>query len=173
MFKSYEDFVNEAKVQLKRKYTENYPAKHVYASTKVRNIILDSIKDGVVSKEEFSRIVKEAGASDSWVRKYSGFFNMNETEVSLSKQGMKVWKGINPTPITEAVSKERIEAHQEKILKLRKEVDSMMKSLHKVLDAKDLKEGMPVGSTISDLDEEYENFLEVMDKYLDHVKTAP
>jgi hypothetical protein len=104
MILSYEEFVNEAKVQVKRKYTESYPAKHVYASTRIRNAILDSVKDGVVSKEDFKKMIQDAGASESWVRKYSGFFKMNEKDVRLSSAGIKIWKGLRPVEVSEASS---------------------------------------------------------------------
>jgi len=90
MISSFDDFLDEGKVQVKRRYTENYPSKHVYSGAKIRNAVLSAIKDGVVTEEEFQKILDEAGASRIWKYKYSHLFDINEDGVKLSSKGIKL-----------------------------------------------------------------------------------
>ena len=90
MISSFDDFLDEGKVQVKRRYTENYPSKHVYSGAKIRNAVLSAIKDGVVTEEEFQKILDEAGASRIWKYKYNHLFDINEDGVKLSSKGIKL-----------------------------------------------------------------------------------
>lgn len=90
MISSFDDFLDEGKVQVKRRYTENYPSKHVYSGAKIRNAVLSAIKDGVVTEEEFQKILDEAGASRIWKYKYNHLFDVNEDGVKLSSKGLKL-----------------------------------------------------------------------------------
>lgn len=90
MISNFDDFLEEGKVTVKRRYTENYPSKHVYSGAKIRNSVLSAIKDGVVTKEEFQKILDEAGASRVWKYKYEHFFDINEDGIKLSTKGLRI-----------------------------------------------------------------------------------
>lgn len=89
-FDNFDNFLEEGKVTVKRRYTENYPSKHVYSGAKIRNSVLSAIKDGVVTKEEFQKILDEAGASRVWKYKYEHFFDINEDGIKLSTKGLRI-----------------------------------------------------------------------------------
>lgn len=88
--------INEGKVTLKRRYTENHPAITAGQHARIRNTVLEAIADGTITKEEFDRIVKEMSSdSGRWVRRNSKYFNVSEDGVSLSKFGRRVFNTIN------------------------------------------------------------------------------
>jgi len=80
--------MNESKIQLKRKYTEKYPAITAGKSARVRNKMLEAIADGKITQEEFDSILKEYSRDSSrWMRRNSKYFNVSEEGISLSKFG--------------------------------------------------------------------------------------
>lgn len=90
---SYEEFLNEAKVTVKRKYTDNYPAKHVNVNGPIREKILSFVKEkGTVSYNEMMEFVKgineESGGNTSrkWLNKNTKYFKVTE------KNGVKTYK---------------------------------------------------------------------------------
>ena len=89
---SFEDFLSEGKkLQIKRKYTENHPAKTVGKTANVRNAVLRAIKDGVVTREEFNKILSELSAdSRQWSSRNRKYFNISEEGIKLSKWGMRI-----------------------------------------------------------------------------------
>jgi len=88
--------VSEARnIQTKRKYTENHPAKTVGSSAKIRNKILEAIKDGKMHQDEFNRIVKELSSDHKrWMKRNGKMFNVSEEGVSLTRFGHTILKGI-------------------------------------------------------------------------------
>ena len=66
IIKSYDEYLSEDVYQYKRQYTEIFPEKKIYTGAKLRNAILNAIGDGVVTEDEMSEIIKQAGASDTW-----------------------------------------------------------------------------------------------------------
>ena len=60
--------LNEKKLVTKRAYTESHPAKTVGMTAKIRNKMLEAIKDGKVATGEFDRILKEL--SSKKIQKY-------------------------------------------------------------------------------------------------------
>lgn len=90
----------EKKVVLKRKYTENYPAKKVSTSAKVRNHVFNAIGDGVITDEEFQKILIEINANKRWAKRNGRLFSIQEEEsvkkVSLSEYGKKIHKVTKP-----------------------------------------------------------------------------
>ena len=91
----YESTVNEGKIQLKRKYTENYPAITAGKSAKIRNKMLEAIADGKLTQEEFKEILREMSVdSGRWVRRNQKYFNVSEDGISLSKFGKRALKQI-------------------------------------------------------------------------------
>ncbi len=92
---NFDDFLNESKITLKRKYTEAYPAKTASQHASVRNRVIEAIKDGMITKADFKAILKEMSADDSrWLRRNAGYFNITEDQVSLSKHGQKILNHI-------------------------------------------------------------------------------
>ena len=89
---TFEDFLSEGKkLQIKRKYTENHPAKTVGKAANVRNAVLQAIKDGVITREEFNKILSELSSdSRQWSSRNRKYFNVSEEGIKLSKWGMRI-----------------------------------------------------------------------------------
>jgi len=92
--KNLEEFITEKKVAVKRRYTENHPAKYVSTSAKVRNTVLDAIGDGVITEEEMDKILSEIQAHKRWVSRNSKLFSITEEDgvkkISLSNHGKRI-----------------------------------------------------------------------------------
>ena len=93
---AYESTVAEARhITVKRQYTENYPASMVGKVAAVRNKVLEAIKDGKISTEQFEKIVSDfSNNSKRWTRSNSKYFTISEDGVMLSSLGKKVLSGI-------------------------------------------------------------------------------
>ena len=88
---SFYQFLNESKIQIKRKYTENHPAKTVGKAAKIRNKMLEAASDGKITKEEFDAILREMSTDTGrWMRRNSRYFNVSEESVGLSKIGQRI-----------------------------------------------------------------------------------
>ena len=89
------------KVTLKRRYTENHPAVTVSKNAKVRNRVLEFIKDGKITKEAFEKFVADlSNNSKRWTKNNSKYFTISEEGVSLSKMGKKLLAGITVNEAT-------------------------------------------------------------------------
>ena len=89
--------IQERHITVKRKYTENHPAVKVGKAAKIRNKVLEAIKDGKLTKEEFDSIVREMTVdSTRWLRRNSTYFNVSEEGVSLSKKGKRILNELAP-----------------------------------------------------------------------------
>ena len=106
----FEDFLKEGKkIQIKRKYTENHPASTVGKTASVRNEILKAVKDGVLTEEEFTKILSKVSKSPNrWRSSNSKYFFVSEDGVKLSKWGLRILSELDtPTlkafPISEAI----------------------------------------------------------------------
>ena len=97
-----ESVVNERNVTIKRQYTSNRPAVTVGKAAKVRNRMLEAIKDGKISQEEFNTILKEMTTdSKRWLRRNAQCFNVSEDGISLSKTGARILKNVMVSEATE------------------------------------------------------------------------
>jgi len=98
-----ESVVNEGKkVTLKRRYTENYPAVTAGKAARIRNKVLEAIKDGKISQEEFDKLVSElSNNSKRWTKNNAQYFTISEEGISLSKFGQKILKSITVNEKTE------------------------------------------------------------------------
>jgi len=94
---NFNDYINERKsITLKRKYTENHPAMEVGMTAKVRNKVLTAISDGLVTQDEFDRILSElSGDSKRWFKRNARYFNVSEDGISLSKFGKRALDAIS------------------------------------------------------------------------------
>ena len=97
---TFEDFLSEGKkLQIKRKYTENHPAQTVGKTANVRNAVLQAIADGVVTREEFNKILSELSAdSRQWSSRNRKYFNVSEEGIKLSKWGRRILAELDETP---------------------------------------------------------------------------
>ena len=102
---NFEDFLNEAKVSVKRKYTENHPAKHVSSHGPIREKVLAFVKEnGEVTREELLKFFKgmneETGGATSrkWLNKNTHLVSVSEKNgtktYSLTKLGKRLHEKI-------------------------------------------------------------------------------
>ena len=107
------NFLNEKRVIVKRRYTEKHPARNVSTAARVRNAVLDAISDGHITEEELTKILSEIEAHKRWLKRNSKLFNISEDETgvksySLSPYGhrvRKVTRAVEPftQPLSEAL----------------------------------------------------------------------
>ena len=98
-----ESVVNERNITIKRQYTSNRPAVTVGKAAKVRNKMLEAIKDGKLSQEDFNNILKEMTTdSKRWLRRNAQCFNVSEDGITLSKTGSRILKNVM---VSEATTK--------------------------------------------------------------------
>ena len=98
-----ESVVNERNITIKRHYTDKNPAVTVGKAAKVRNRMLEAIKDGKLSQEDFNNILKEMTTdSKRWLRRNAQCFNVSEDGISLSKTGSRILKNVM---VSEATTK--------------------------------------------------------------------
>ena len=95
---NFYNFINESKIQIKRKYTENHPAKTVGKSARIRNKMLEAASDGKLTKKEFESILREMSTDTGrWMRRNSRYFTLSEESISLSKTGKRILNELNPS----------------------------------------------------------------------------
>jgi len=101
-----ESVVNERNITIKRQYTGNHPAVTVGKTAKIRNKVLEAIKDGKISQVEFDNLLKEM-TSDSkrWLKRNARHFNVSEDGISLSKSGKAILKNVMVAEATEKAPK--------------------------------------------------------------------
>lgn len=138
------DYIEESKVnekrtiQTKRRYTESHPARTVGKTAKIRNKILEAIKDGRMTQTEFDKLVKELSSDHKrWMKRNSQLFNVSEEGISLSKFGKKILKGIT---VNENVVNESFEAF----------VSSLNENSEALIALKDDIEGAEIYTAYSD-----------------------
>ncbi len=103
------NFLNEKKVVVKRRYTEAYPAKNISTNARIRSVILDAISDGHITEEEMSKILTELQANKRWLGRNKTLFNISEDQAgiktfSLSPYGQRVKNRTTPTVLNEALN---------------------------------------------------------------------
>lgn len=107
--------VNESRITIKRQYTENYPASTVGKHAGVRNKIIEALKDGQLTKEEFEQLVSGLTEdSKRWLKRNAAFFNIQEDQVSLSATGKKILKSIDESGYRPMTDTERQKAQYKK-----------------------------------------------------------
>ena len=98
-----ESIINERNITIKRQYTDKSPAVTVGKAAKVRNRMLEAIKDGKVSQEDFNNILKEMTTdSKRWLRRNAQCFNVSEDGITLSRTGSRILKNVM---VSEATTK--------------------------------------------------------------------
>jgi hypothetical protein len=87
--------LNEAAITLKRKYTELHPAKLASTNAKTRNKVIEAIKDGKLTKEEFNLILTKVSEDQKrWLKRNNHYFNLSEDGVTLSNAGLKIYSQL-------------------------------------------------------------------------------
>jgi hypothetical protein len=89
------DYLTEKRVVVKRRYTEEYPAKLMSTSAKVRNALFDAMSDGHLSEDEIKKILTELNANKRWLGRHQSLFNISEDQsgvksYSLSPYGQRI-----------------------------------------------------------------------------------
>ena len=131
---TFKDFLNERNITLKRKYTEAYPAKTVGSSARVRNAIIEALKDGKITVEEFNDIVSQhSSAPAKWTRGNKRFFKIEEDGVSLSRYGQKILNSL----VTESINEKSFD---KMVSKSKYDYDSVPSSLDLKDDERNLDE---------------------------------
>jgi hypothetical protein len=103
---TFEEFLNERNITLKRRYTENHPAKTVGGSARVRNAIIEALKDGKITVEEFNNIVSQhSSAPSKWTKGNKRFFKIEEDGISLSTYGQKILTSLVTESVDEGLNK--------------------------------------------------------------------
>lgn len=103
--KKLEESLTERHITVKRKYTENYPAKTVGKAAKIRNKVLEAIKDGKLTKEEFDSVLREMTTdSTRWVRRNATYLNISEDGITLTKTGKRILNELTPVTSTSDVN---------------------------------------------------------------------
>lgn len=102
---TFEEFLNEGKVTVKRKYTESHPEKAVSEYAPIREKVLSFINsNGTVTHKQllefFKSLNEESGGATSrkWLNKNTVYFNIKEKNgdktYSLSNFGKRVHESI-------------------------------------------------------------------------------
>ncbi len=107
----FEDFLKEGKkIQIKRRYTENHPASTVGKTASVRNAVLKAVKDGVITEEEFTKILSElSGDHRQWRTRNTKYFNVSEEGIKLSKWGLRILAELDEEPKAAGVFEATVE----------------------------------------------------------------
>jgi cytidyltransferase-like protein len=105
--KNISEYLTEKRVIVKRKYTEQYPAKLASTYASVRNSLFNAMSDGVLTEEELLKILAETNVNKRWLSRNISLFNVSEDEngikrYSLSKFGQRIHNAT--VSITEALN---------------------------------------------------------------------
>jgi len=129
-----DDYIAEKKVTVKRRYTQNHPAKNMSTSARVRNAVFTAIGDGVLTEEEMTKILSEIKAHRRWLRRNVSLFNISEDEngvksYSLSVFGSRVKKKTQK--LNEAETLNEAEATPEMVLQVQQALPALEKLIQK------------------------------------------
>lgn len=91
---NYTEFLSE-KIQLKRKYTEKYPAV-IHNKTELRKSIFDEINedDELEYNDFYNKLSKHTTRPKEWVRNNSYYFDDVKGKVRLSKRGKEYKRNL-------------------------------------------------------------------------------
>jgi hypothetical protein len=96
-FNKFLESLDEAKIVIKRRYTENHPEKNVRRGANIRNSIIEALRDKKLTLSEFNEIVgKHSKNAYKWTQRNKRFFTIKEDNVTLSRYGSKIAKTLQP-----------------------------------------------------------------------------
>ena len=83
-FDKYLESLDEGKIVLKRRYTENHPEKNVRKGANIRNTIIEALRDKKLTLSEFNEIVAQHSKSpNKWTQRNKRFFTIKEDNVTM------------------------------------------------------------------------------------------
>lgn len=91
--------LNEGRIQYKRQYTENHPARTMNSNTKVRGKVLSKIGTSVITEDELNTFLKELNAHPRWIRRNSHLLKVTEKGYTLSKEGQRMSRYIETSRV--------------------------------------------------------------------------
>jgi hypothetical protein len=94
-----ESELNEGRIQYKRQYTENHPARTMNSNTKVRGKVLSKIGTSVITEDELNTFLKELNAHPRWIRRNSHLLKVTEKGYTLSKEGQRMSRYIETSRV--------------------------------------------------------------------------
>lgn len=100
--------VAESKIQVKRKYTENHPAKFVGKNARVRNEMIQYLgKNQLMTEAEFDDLLNKSSVKpEIWKKRNADIFEVDDNKMyKLTKKGNRIFNGL---PVNE--SKAEIDA---------------------------------------------------------------
>ena len=104
-YDQYDESLHERHITVKRQYTENYPAVKVGKAARIRNKVIEAVKDGKLTKEEFDAILREMTVdSTRWIRRNATYFNVNEDGITLSKTGKRILAELSTSEVNEKMT---------------------------------------------------------------------
>ena len=96
-FDKYLESLDEGKIVIKRRYTENHPEKNVRKGANIRNTIIEALRDKKLTLSEFNEIVgKHSKNAYKWTQRNKRFFTIKEDNVTLSRYGSKIANTLQP-----------------------------------------------------------------------------
>ena len=96
-FNKFLESLDEAKIVIKRRYTENHPERNVRGGAQIRNSIIEALRDKKLTLSEFNEIVgKHSKNAYKWTQRNKRFFTIKEENVTLSRYGNKIAKTLQP-----------------------------------------------------------------------------
>lgn len=143
----YDAFINEERVS-KDLLQTNYHKKHLYVNAKVRNAIIDALRDGVITDAEMRKIIKEMGVGRNWFIRNKSFFDIAHEQgvmnIRLSPQALKMWriaKGNHMIALRKKANRlddKNLQDFYLELMDARKEVNDALRV--KVMPSKDKRE---------------------------------
>lgn len=100
---SFDEFVNESMVTVKRKYTDNHPAWTTYGNLNKRNSVLKAIVDnkGTLTEEEINGFFGNKHNGSRWFKYNKKYVSIEEDKdgnkiYKLTKHGQRLFDTLNP-----------------------------------------------------------------------------
>jgi cytidyltransferase-like protein len=100
---SFDEFVNESMVTVKRKYTDNHPAWTTYGNLNKRNSVMKAIVDkkGSLTEEEINGFFGNKHNSSRWFKYNKRYISIEEDKdgnkiYKLTKHGQRLFDTLNP-----------------------------------------------------------------------------
>jgi len=132
---SFSEPISEARVTVKRRYTESHPAKNISTAARVRNSVIEAMGDGVLTEEELSKILQELKAHKRWLGRNTKLFNISEDQngiksYALSPFGKRVMK--KTITVNESNDINEMDTYAKDILdNYKKDIYAMIKKINK------------------------------------------
>jgi len=133
---SWQEIKEIAKIQVKRKYTEIYPAINVGYHAKIRNEVVKYMgQNQIMTEDEFEDLlVKTAKRPDLWKKRNASLYEKDDQGyIKLTKRGLRVFNGLNNqvNEINEPIIKEEIDAELFDVSVLSKvEINTILKFMY-------------------------------------------